>query len=181
MLKLSENPPTIWPAVDSLASLGDRWMVAHTKARCEKALAWDLLRQEVAYFLPMMERISISGGRKRHVVLPLFPSYIFICGNDDDRYTALATNHVCQVIEVADTQRLIRELSAVERVTKCRAELDLYPSLPVGQQCRITAGPFSGLEGTVVRRDATARFVLRVDFIGLGAAMEVDADLLEEA
>jgi len=180
MLKLSENPPVIWPAVDSLASLGDRWMVAHTKARCEKALAWDLLHGEVPYFLPMIERIRISGGRKRHVLLPLFPSYVFICGDDDARYAALATDRVCKMIPVVDTQQFLKELLAIEQATRNRANLDPYPLLPVGQQCRIKAGPFIGLEGTVVRRNGTARFVLHVDFIGMGAAMEVDADLLEE-
>ena len=74
MLKLADNPPRLHPAISDLAAQPGCWWVAHTKSRSEKAFAWDLLRRDIRYFLPMTERVRFSGGRKRHVLMPLFQS-----------------------------------------------------------------------------------------------------------
>ena len=196
MLALSENPPAVWPAdvpVEELSAAPARrgqgapscqWWVAHTKARFEKAFAFDLIARRVPYFLPMIERVRVSGGRKRRAMMPLFGGYVFFCGTRDDRYEALATDRLCQVIEVADQSRLARELSALSKALAGAARLDPYPFAAVGRRCRVTAGPFQGLEGVVVHRDVGAggaRLVLEVGILGQGASMEIDADLLEPA
>ncbi len=179
MLKASENPPVTHPEPQSLTDAVGTWWVAHTKARFEKAFAWDLLRRDICYFLPMIERVRVSGGRKRHVQAPLFTSYVFFCGNDEDRYAALATNRLCQTIEVPDQAKLIRELSAVEKALAGKTQLDPYPFAATGRRCRIRSGPFQGFEGVVIRRDKLAQIVLEVSILGQGASMEIEADLLE--
>jgi transcription antitermination factor NusG len=180
MLKLSENPAILTPEVESLAQLSGTWWVAYTKPRFEKAFAWSLYNHGIGYFLPMREKITFSGGRKRRVLAPMFSSYVFLCGTDEDRYTALTTNRVCQTIEVADQECLIDELLSIERALLSRAVVDNYPRLPVGVRCRIISGPMMGLEGVVIRReDARARMVLEVTILGQGAVVEIDADLIE--
>jgi len=77
MLKISENPPILPPEVKTVSELTGQWWVAHTKSRFEKAFAWDLLRRGIGYFLPLVERVRVSGGRHRRVLAPLFPSYVF--------------------------------------------------------------------------------------------------------
>ena len=180
MLKLSENPAILTPQVESLTELHGTWWVAHTKPRFEKAFAWDMISYGIGYFLPMREKVIFSGGRKRRVMIPLFTSYVFICGTELDRYTALTTNRLCQTIEVFDQEGLISELAAIEKALLNKAVLDIYPHLPIGNRCRITSGPMMGTEGVVVeRKDAKARMVLEITILGQGAVMEIDADLLE--
>jgi len=181
VLRIDENPPALLPDTETLADLTGRWWVAHTKSRFEKAFAWDLLQRGIGYFLPLIERVRMSGGRKRRVMAPLFPSYVFFCGDDEDRYTAMTTHRLCQTLEVRDQEELVRELVAIETALAGKAELDPYPFAVVGQRCRITAGPFMGLEGIVIQRNCIARLVLQVSMLGQGAALEVDADLLEPA
>jgi len=179
MLKLSDNPPVVWPAVEPLKQWTGRWWVGHTKSRFEKAFAWDLLRREISYFLPMIERVRVFGGKKRRVMTPLFGSYVFFCGTEKDRYDALMTHRLCQTLEVADQASLARELGHIERALQGKAQLDPYPHLALGERCRVRAGPFMGVEGVIVRRDKLCRVVLQVSLLGQGAAMEIDADLLE--
>jgi len=179
MLKLSENPPMVTPAARSVTDITGHWWVAHTKARNEKAFAWDLYRRNIGYFLPLVERVTMSGGRKRHVLMPLFPSYVFFCGSEDDRYGAMTTNRICQTLNVDNQTGLITELSAIEKALLGHAQLDLYPFAVEGQRCRVVGGPFQGLEGTVVRRKAIARLVLEVGILGQGASLEIDADLIQ--
>jgi transcription antitermination factor NusG len=179
MLKLSENPPIISPGVLSLREMTGRWWVGHTRSRFEKAFAHDLLEREIGYFLPMVQRVRLSGGRKRHLMLPLFPSYVFFCGQEEARQAALNTNRLCRAIEVADQQAMAGQLEAIERALSGHARLEAYPFAALGQRCRVKTGPFVGLEGIVVRRNGLARLVLEIRILGQGAAMEIDADLLE--
>ena len=180
MLKLSENPAILTSKVESLAELTGTWWIAHTKARFEKVFAWDMLGRGIGYFLPMWEKVIFSGGRKRRVMMPLFTSYVFFCGTDEDRYRAMATNRLCQTIEVFDQDRLVQELTRIEKALVSKAIIDHYPHLPVGSRCRITSGPMVGTEGVVIERNNTkARMVLEVTILGRGALIEIDADLLE--
>ena len=179
MLKIADNPPMLAPWATAIEELTGPWRVAHTRSRCEKVLAWELLHYGIGYFLPLIDKIALTGGKKRRVFLPLFPSYIFFCGNEEDRYKAMTTNRLCQTIEVIDQKKLIRELSAIEKALVERAILHPYPHVVKGQRCRIVAGVFKGLEGVVVERGEMAKILLKVSILGQAAMMEIEADLLE--
>lgn len=163
-----------------MSDLPGRWWIAHTKARTEKAFAWDLIAAGgVGYYLPMTRRTTFSGGRKRLGFKPLFTSYVFVCGDDECRSTCLRTNRLCTVLPVPDPPQLVTELSAVQRALAGNPELDSYDFAAVGRRCRITAGPMAGLEGVVVRRTGRATLVLEVSILRQGASLEVDLDLIE--
>lgn len=180
MLKLSENPAILTPEVESLTELSGTWWIAHTKARFEKVFAWDMLSHGIGYFLPLREKVIFSGGRKRRMMIPLFTSYVFFCGTDQDRYRAMATNRLCQTIEVFDQNQLVRELERLEKALVSKAVIDHYPHLPVGSRCRITSGAMMGTEGVVIeRKDGKARMVLEITILGQGALIEIDSDIIE--
>ena len=180
MLKLKDNPAIVTPGVQSLTELIGTWYVARTRARFEKAFAWDMYSHGIGYFLPMREKIIFSGGRRRCIMIPLFPLYVFFCGTESSRYTAMTTNRICQTIEVVDQDRLIEDLSNIERAIICKAVVDQYPRLPVGSACRINSGPMTGVEGVIIqRKDSKACMVLEVEILGQGIVVEIDSDLLE--
>jgi transcription antitermination factor NusG len=171
----------IYPeAGEGPAGLAGPWWVARTKSRFEKAFAGDLAARGIAYFLPMIERVTFSGGRKRRGMMPLFNGYVFFCGDQEARHKALLTDRVAQVLEVRDQARFVEEITALHRVIRAGGVLDPYPFASVGAHCRVARGPLMGTEGTVVSRDnGAARLVLQVSMLGQGAALEIDADVLE--
>jgi transcription antitermination factor NusG len=128
----------------------------------------------------MRERVTFWKNKKRRSLVPLFPCYVFLCGDEHDRLLALQSNRIFRAVEVANQRQLVSELTAIETALARNAELDLYPSVAIGQRCRIIAGPFKGLEGIVVEGRSRARFVLQVGLIKQGAVMLVDGDLLEK-
>ena len=69
---MNENPPAIWPQVDSIQDFQGQWWVAHTKSRNEKALAHDLIARNVSYFLPMTLKVNRRSHRTLKSLLPLF-------------------------------------------------------------------------------------------------------------
>ena len=179
MLKTSQTPPMFATDSASLTEITGQWWIAHTRSRFEKTFAWDLRSRGIDYFLPLVQRVRVSGGRKRRVMAPLFPSYVFFCGGDNIRYEALSTNRLCQVIKVHQQEKFLTELLGIEKALVGRAELDPYPFAAVGRRCRIRAGVFRGIEGVVVHRKGITKLVLQISMLGQGAALEIEADLLE--
>src|SRR5262245_45502829 len=53
------------------------WMVLHTKARQEKAVARFLAAAGLTYYLPLIDRVTLVRGRKQRSHVPLLPGYVF--------------------------------------------------------------------------------------------------------
>ena len=179
MLKESENPPIIWPEEQSICDFAGIWWVAHTKSRNEKALANDLVRKKINYFLPMSWKTRHQRGRKIRSLLPLFSGYLFFCGNENQRLELLRTNRVANVIVVKNQQKLLSELVQIEQALKAGASLAPHKYVRKGQLCRVTSGPLVDLQGVVVTTKNAARLVLQIDMLGQAASVEVDTDMIE--
>ena len=178
VLKPSENPPITWPEEESIEDFAGTWRVAHTKSRNEKALAWQMVRKQICYFLPMHEKVSRKNGRTNRSILPLFTGYIFFCGSEDHRLKALQTNRVANIIEVKDQDRLISDLSAIENVLQKGAPLQPHKYIEAGQRCRVIAGPLAGTEG-VVEINQPNHLILQVDMLGRATSVQIDTDMIE--
>ena len=179
MLKVSENPPIIWPQVESIREFAGQWWVVHTRSRNEKALAHDLLSKNISYFLPMSWNVRRRSRRTIRSFLPLFSGYLFFCGQENQRVELLKTNRVANLIEVIDQETLLDELVQIAQALRSGAPLTPHKYLRAGQKCRVITGPLIGLEGIVVRTRGATRLFLQVDMLGQAAIVEIDIDLIE--
>jgi transcription antitermination factor NusG len=179
LLKVSENPPVIWPEAESIQDFTGQWWVVHTKSRNEKALAHDLIRRNISYFLPMSWKVRHRSRRTIRSLLPLFGGYLFFCGEENQRTELLRTDRVANMIEVKDQQKLIGELVQIEQALRAGAPLKPHKYIKTGQQCRVIAGPLLGLQGVVATTRGAARLVLQVDMLGQAASVEIDIDMIE--
>ncbi len=194
MLKPSENPPIAWPEVESLRDFSGLWWVAHTKSRNEKALAQDLIRKDISYFLPMSWRVRRIRKRTVRSLLPLFSGYLFFCGEESERTELWRTNRVASIIEVKDQQRFLEELLQIEQALQAGVPLAPHKYIKAGQRCRIIGGALADLQGVVVRAPKyktersggavkaknTIRLVLQIDMLGQAASVQVDIDMIEK-
>ena len=179
MLKISENPPLVWPQAESIRQFNGLWWVAHTKSRNEKALAHDLMAKNISYFLPMTWKVHRHSHRTIKAMLPLFTGYLFFCGNENERVELLKTNRVANLIEVKDQENLIRELVRFDQALRAGAPLTPHKYLNKGQWCRVIAGPLLGLEGIIVQTKGDTRLVLQINMLGQAASVEIDIDMVE--
>jgi transcription antitermination factor NusG len=182
MLALRENPPITWPGTTPLGEIAEPWSVAYCKPRQEKALAWDLCRKEIAYFLPMVLRETSSGGRRRRNLYPLFPSYLFFVGGENERLAVLKTERTVRLIEVGEPEqpRFRREIVSLETVIReCPSTIELYPRLVPGAWVRIKSGPLRNVEGVVLQAGNKKKLWLGISALGVGATVEIHADLVD--
>jgi transcriptional antiterminator RfaH len=157
-----------------------RWMILHTKARQEKAVAKFLTASGIEYDLPLVERTTVTRGRKHRSEVPLFASYVFVRGEKQAAYDAIATKRVASFIEVNDQTRLEEELAAIRLALQSGLEIEEFPRLAIGARARVTKGPLLGVEGVIIEEARRTCLVLHVKMLGRGAAVEIERDLLEE-
>lgn len=154
-------------------------MVLHTKARQEKAVARHLEAAGCTYDLPLVGRVTLTRGRKHRSEVPLFSGYVFLKGEKQDAYDAVATKRVCNIIEVKDQDALETELNRIHDAIKSGLPIEEFPRIAVGTMCRVMKGPLKGIEGIVVEEARRTCLVLHVEILGRGAAVEIERDLLE--
>jgi len=163
-----------------IARLRGRWWVLHTRAQNEKRVASELERHGCAYYLPLVTvRHTYSRSRQAVFHKPLFPGYLFLCGDYRDCEIAWRTNRVANVLEVHDQERLRTELQHICRLIEGGRNVELYQGLQPGRRCRVVSGPLRGVEGVVLQWSGRTRLYVGVSMIGQSATVEIDATLLE--
>src|ERR1700733_7619957 len=78
-------------SIQKVVVTGDnlRWYAVYTWARHEKVVARHFEERRVAHFLPLYQAIHRWNKRSARVSLPLFPGYVFVQTNAQDRNKAL--------------------------------------------------------------------------------------------
>jgi transcription antitermination factor NusG len=169
-----QYPPDLWDREEPTAGAGLRWWCLHTKPRQEKTAARHLRGRQIPHYLPMVVREDRTpGGRKIRSIIPLFPGYLFLLGDEHHRLEAFKGNHLANVLEVADQEGLTRDLRQIDRLLSSGLAVVPEPTYPVGARVRIATGPLAGLIGRVDRRGKRDQFVAVVEFLGCGAMVEL--------
>ena len=91
-----------------------------------------------------------------------------------DRYDAVTTGCVSRCLEVHDGDSLARDLSQIHHLVESGATLTLESKYVSGAKVCITSGPFSGVEGVIIRRETKTRLFVAVQYLRQGASMLLD-------
>jgi transcriptional antiterminator RfaH len=152
-----------------------RWWALYTPSRREKDLMRRLEKKHIAFYSPIVEKRHRSpNGRLRTTYVPLFSNYVFLCGDDADRYEAMCTGCVSRDLEVAEPETLLHDLREIYRLIQTGVEVSPVPEIPVGTPVRVTSGPLEGREGIVIERRGRNCLIVAVNFLQQGALAELD-------
>lgn len=158
------------------------WWLLCCRARHEKAVAGRLLVADVPHLLPLRVEVVRRPNRARvERVVPLFPTYVFMCGDEFDRLDALSANprrHL-STVPVPDVPRLLADLSALLDAIESGAPVGAARVPEPGRRVRVTGGPLEGREGTMVRVAHRDMFLLEIAILGRCVPVEVEAHRCE--
>ncbi len=153
-----------------------QWYAAYTRSRHEKFVARHLEAKGVECFLPLYESMRRWKDRKKVVELALFPSYVFVRIDAQERLRVLEApgmvrlvsfNGVPAPLPPADIETLRRGLDELHA--------EPYPYLKVGRQVRVERGPLAGMQGVLLRKKDRFRLIISIDLIMRSISAEVDA------
>ena len=163
------------------ASSSRNWFAVFTVPQNEKSVVKHLSLREVESFLPTYETVRVWKNRQRmKIVLPIFPSYLFVHINSRERTKVLQSPGVLHIVGNGRKHIPLPD-AEIEflRSGLCRQRIEPYHELVVGEKVRIKGGVMQGVCGTLVRKGSGVRFVLTLELINQHAAVQVDAEDLE--
>jgi transcriptional antiterminator RfaH len=167
-------PSTLFDDRSTLELAPRVWRVLHTLPRQEKSVARALHETEMPFYLPLISRRWQLRGRTLTSHVPLFPGYVFLLGDTEERVRALATKRVLRVLEVGDQEALWHDIGQIHRLIASGAPITPEDRLAPGMLVEIQSGPLMGLKGRILRTASGRRLVVQVDFIQRGASVLLD-------
>jgi transcription antitermination factor NusG len=169
-------PPDLFESLEIIRRNDEsQWWVAYTRSRREKDLMRRLVAAETSFYCPIIaKRTRAPSGRVRESYVALFPGYVFVHGDLEERRTALATNCVSWINSVADQPKLTRELAQIRRLIASNVPITAEERLESGFPVRVMSGPLKGHEGTIIERRGKRRLLVSVDLLQQGASVDLD-------
>jgi transcription antitermination factor NusG len=158
-----------------------RWYVAYTYPRHERAVADQLSQRSVETFLPTFARTSHWKDRRVTLDLPLFPGYVFARINMNEKLAVVSVPSVIRILSLKGAPVPVSdaEIDAVRLCVGKGGSLEPHRFVAVGERVRVRGGAFEGLEGIVVRQNNKCKLVVTIALIHQSVALEIEADLLE--
>ena len=145
------------------------WHVLYVKSRWEKKVHESLLEILLEPFLPQVKTVSQWKDRKKTVLKPLFPSYVFVNINSALEFQkALSVNGACNYIRFGSEYARVteKEISHIKLLIgdNDATNIEMNTQLPkVGEVKKITFGPLSGLECEVLKIGNVNKIIVQID------------------
>jgi transcription antitermination factor NusG len=162
-------------------STEQQWFAVNTLPQNERSVARHLEMYQIETFLPTCASVRQRKNRQRvTVVEALFPTYVFARIEKAERGVVLRSPGVRRIVGNHEGPIALpaNEIEFLRMGMTDRA-VEPFSEIAVGQRVRIRSGSLEGLEGTLIRKKSSLRFVLTLQLIGQSAAVEVSAEDLE--
>ena len=163
---------------DSGTAAGRSWFACCTRSRHEKQVERLLDEQGVNSFLPVLSHVRQWRDRRKVVMLPLFPGYIFVHAALAELARLLAIPGMAGIVRINGEPAPVREeeLVNVRRFAAALESERIKPNLvayvETGEWVEVMSGPFQGVRGVVI--DQRTRRRVLVGLRSTGYALEVD-------
>lgn len=157
------------------------WFAVYTSPNSEKSLVRHLDAREIESFLPSREIAHTWKNRQRvTIVQPLFPSYLFVRIQTRERSKVLQSPGALRIVGNCQGPLSVsdQEIDFL-RSDSYRRRVEPFGDLLVGKKVRIKSGPMQGVQGTLVEKRNSMRFVLTIELINQSAAVEVTGEEIE--
>lgn len=158
-----------------------RWYAVYTVVRHEKAADNVLKEKLIDTFLPIREVISQWKDRKKRVLLPLFPGYLFVKTTLDEKLNILNSPGVVRILGISGTPSPIPDdqIESVRKLLESKVLFDPHPYLRGGKRVIVTHGPLQGIVGRIIERRGLNKLILSVDLIKRAVSVEVDIEIVD--
>jgi transcriptional antiterminator NusG len=158
------------------------WYAVHTRSRHEDRAYLGLIQKSVNTFLPKMEVWSKRKDRKKKILIPMFPGYLFVellSLDNEIKVNILKTFGVVRLLGKPRSAEPIAipddKIDAIQRIVRSKVEVQQFQYPKVGEPARIIDGPFKGVEGLVLKTDyAKELFIVGIELLQRSVAIKLE-------
>jgi transcriptional antiterminator RfaH len=158
-----------------------RWVVLHTKPRCEKKLMQHARQKPCRTWIPTTRRAHHYGRRVREYDVPLINGYVFACVHNEDLGWFRNNPYVANLLEVPNEQQFLTPLRAMAEALSQGLEMEVLPYLKPGKTVVIRGGPMKGLEAVIAEIKGKNKVILQLELIQQSVALEIDTAWIKAA
>ncbi len=136
-----------------IADNGKKWYVLRTRPRFETVVERQINLKGIETRLPQVEKIRIWSDRKNKISMPLFPGYVFVHADEEERFRAISnTAGAIKYVYFEGRPAVIkdREIKLIEDSIKDPERITLEEKkISKGDDIVVTHGIFKGMKGKV--------------------------------
>jgi transcription termination/antitermination protein NusG len=158
------------------------WYAVHTRSRHEDRVCLGLLQKSFHVFLPKLEVWSKRKDRRKKIMIPMFPGYLFVEFATLDNAIKVDVLKTFGVVQILGKQKGSEpipvpddKIDAIRRIVDSKVEVQQFQYPKVGEPARIIDGPFKGVEGQVLRTDYEKElFVIEIELLQRYVAIKLE-------
>lgn len=155
------------------------WRAFYTHPRAEKKCESRLQERELEVFLPTRAVVRQWKDRKKKVVEPLFPNYIFARVDERERLSILRTSGIVRCVAFGDGPAVVRdeEIRQLQLMQQSGVQVEPahVPLLERGTHVVVERGLLRGLKGWVEAHRGEVHLVVRIQSIKQSVRVVVPA------
>ena len=158
------------------------WYAVNTRSRHEDKAYTLLVQKSILAFLPRIEVWSKRIDRRKKIMVPMFPGYLFVELPNLDNQTKLDVLKTFGVVRILGKSKNSEpipvpddKIDAIRRIVQSRVEVQQFQYPKVGEPARIIDGPFKGIEGSVISTDyENELFVISIELMQRSVAIKLE-------
>jgi len=158
------------------------WYAIHTRSRHEDKVHAGFIQKSFHAFLPKIEVWSKRKDRRKKIMLPMFPGYLFVdvpVMDNKIKLDILKTFGVVRILGKPVGHEPIPvpddKIDAIQRLVKSKIEVQHFQYPKIGEPAQIVDGPFKGIEGIVVSTDYEKElFVVSIEILQRSVAIKLE-------
>jgi len=158
------------------------WYAVHTRSRHEEMVFLGLTQKAFNAFLPKLEVWSKRKDRRKKILIPMFPGYLFVellSLENEVKVDVLKTFGVVRILgKPRGTEPIAipdATIDAIQRIVHSKVEVQQFQYPKVGEPARIIDGPFKGVEGLVLKTDYNKElFVIGIELLQRSVAIKLE-------
>jgi transcription elongation factor/antiterminator RfaH len=159
------------------------WYALYTKPRHERRVISHLLQEGFRTFLPEIERWSRRKDRKKRIVVPLFPGYLFINADlkGNTRLKVIKTNGVVRILGINGIPVRVPEnqIESIQKIVETNTVVYSHRYLKRGRTVRVVAGPLEGIDGIFLSEKGNGKLVVSVEILHRSVSVDIDETDIE--
>jgi transcription antitermination factor NusG len=158
------------------------WYAVHTRSRHEDRVYASLVLKSFHTFLPKIEIWSKRKDRRKKIMIPMFPGYLFVELFSLDNHTKIEVLKTFGIVRILGKLKGAEpipvpdaKIEAIRRLIESKVEIQQFHYPKVGEAALIVDGPFMGIEGLVISTDYEKElFVISIELLQRAVAIKLE-------
>jgi len=152
-----------------------KWYVAYTFPKSEKAVQNKLEKIGIHSYLPLRQVVREWSDRKKKLLIPLFPNYIFVYASENERHESFIVKEILRYVSFDGKASIISNtvIDSLKHILSRTHDVHVEDLTNEGMPVKIIHGPFNGVEGVILRTKGRERLIVQIRALQRSVALNI--------